>query len=310
MAAGVGNDVDAGWVGNLDHRDETALDLLVAEGEQVALATGDVRRPCAGEAVGLLLGVDGGEAEVEHAGPCLDGVAVLVCGDHTDGGGAEVGDEVRQEERVVVHDDVAAGGVERVALDVAVADRTVAALRQVFALGVVGEDAGDGLERRTERGLEVVGPELGDVDERRVEEVVVVLGRFRGAEVDDLLIGRGRGRGVLGGVEGVVRIGVQRLRVRRFGGHGDLVRTCRGDPLVGVAAGGERHERDGGQDECTPTTTGHSAEHTQRMREHMARSGSKDEWPTDPTPPTATRSSRCSRSRAGSSSATNVSGAC
>jgi hypothetical protein len=89
-------DVGARGVAHLDHRDDAGLDLGIVEAEQVALAARDVGGPRAGEAVGLLLGVDRAQPDVEHAGAGLDGVAVLVRGHHTDGGDAEPLDEVGQ----------------------------------------------------------------------------------------------------------------------------------------------------------------------------------------------------------------------
>ena len=98
--------------------DQPAADVVVGEVDHVALAAGDVRRPGAGEAVGLLLLED--RRLVELAGAGLDGVAELVGQHDADGGLAELVDELGQQLGVVVDDEVAVAAVERVALDVGV----------------------------------------------------------------------------------------------------------------------------------------------------------------------------------------------
>ena len=139
--------VAAGLVPDLDHGDETRLDVLIRELQQVALAPGDVRRPCPGEAVRLLLAVDDRQIEVEETRALLDRVAVLVGGDHTDRRCAEPFDQVGQQEEVVVDDDVGAACVERVPLDGLVRDDVAAQLGEILSLGVEGVD----LHHRHER---------------------------------------------------------------------------------------------------------------------------------------------------------------
>jgi hypothetical protein len=75
-------------VANLDHRDEPTADVFVRERQHIVLAAGDVRRPCPGEAVGLLLFED--RRLVELVGPRLHSMAELVGQHHRNGTLAEL----------------------------------------------------------------------------------------------------------------------------------------------------------------------------------------------------------------------------
>ena len=104
-------------IADLDHGDQPAADVVVGELDDVALAACDVRRPRAGEAVGLLLFED--RRLPELVGPELHGMAELVRQHDGDRRLTELVDELRQQVGVVVGHEVAVDAVERVALHVA-----------------------------------------------------------------------------------------------------------------------------------------------------------------------------------------------
>ena len=110
----------ADWPGRVaeeEHRPERRFEIARLQLERVAVV-GDVGEERAGEAVGLLLQVDG--LLVTVPGTVLDPVTPLVREDERDRERAERLGEARHQRDVVVGDEVALQAVERVAADVGV----------------------------------------------------------------------------------------------------------------------------------------------------------------------------------------------
>ena len=126
--------VQTDGVAHLRHGDEAVADVGVAERHDARLAPAHPRRPGAGEAVGLLLGVDRRQAAVELAGPRLDRMAELVGEHDPDRARPVLPGELGEQPvvAVVVDDEVALAAVERhELLDVLVGGAGLAATRQV-----------------------------------------------------------------------------------------------------------------------------------------------------------------------------------
>ncbi len=153
-----------------------------------------MRRPGAGEAVGLLFFEDGGLPGLVSSK--LNSVAELVGEHHGDGGLAELGDELRQQFGIVVCHEIAVETVERVALHILVERlRCAATGDRLDAIRIRGVDApGERGERAAVDGGELLLPECLDVAERCGQVAVVAVVDVVGAEVDDPFLNGDRRR--------------------------------------------------------------------------------------------------------------------
>ncbi len=162
-------------VAELEHAGEALVEIAGIELEQLAVTVVDVLHPRAGEAVGLLLGQDGGGELGPRLG--LDHVTPLVRQHLRECERAELLVQAREEILVVVVDGHVQRAMERVVLEVLVRGAATGALgdRRHVCLRRVRVDVARRKHRVADavHGRHLLGPEVLDVLDRRLEDLVV-----------------------------------------------------------------------------------------------------------------------------------------